>query len=169
MNHIETNISQMVGVTGASLERAPSRSSVIASASRGATVRKKNAPSAFEQAELWSDSSAQLAAAEVVADQHAPVDAVPFIEIKQLRSVMPVMVKTASRGMGSRQVASTPALVSARKAPSLSIARFLNVNGAIEGMKPTGMRFDLPGRGLSQTLRLWRGTNETATYSSTPL
>lgn len=169
MNRFESNVSQLVGVGGGGLDRAPSRSSLNVSASRGVTLRKKSAPSSFEQAELWSDPRGEVSVSEDVTEHQAPVDAVPFIEIKQLRSVMPVSAKTAQRGMGSRPVVSAPVVASARKAPGLSIARFLNVNGAIEGMKPTGMRFDLPGRGLSQTLRLWRGTTETATYSSTPL
>jgi hypothetical protein len=47
--------------------------------------------------------------------------------------------------------------------PARSIARFLTVNGAVDGVRPdVHMRFDLPGRTLSNMLRLWRGTETSA-------
>ncbi len=99
--------------------------------------------------------------------------AVVAVEVESKVEVAPAAVavraSAPARSVPEARRAVVPAPVAARGVPVQAIARFLNVNGAIEGMKPSGMRFDLPGRRLSQTLRLWRGTNEAATYHSAPI
>lgn len=42
--------------------------------------------------------------------------------------------------------------------PPRQIARFLNANGVVDGMRSDGVRFALPGRGLTSKLNLWRGS-----------
>lgn len=170
MNHFENNPKRVGNTTaGASLDKVPAWSAGVLPQQRAAKVIKKRTVVSPEQTELWADPRA-IHAPEAVAAVAAPVvEDVPYIEVKQLRKGMPVSAKSTVRLSASRPVSSAPSTVSGRNQPGISMARFLNVNGAVEGMKPTGMRFDLPGRGLSRTLRLWRGTTETATYSSTPL
>ena len=169
MNHFENNTKAVSSSVGASLDKVPAWSEGVLPLQRAAKVAKKRPVHSLEQTELWSDPRANCSP-EAVAAAVAPVEEeVPFIEVKQLRKVMPVSAKSSVRLSASRSIPSAPSPVNGRSQPGISIARFLNVNGAVEGMKPTGMRFDLPGRGLSRTLRLWRGTTETATYSSTPL
>lgn len=110
-----------------------------------------------DQPELWADERVPVVAAEV----RSPAEVVP--------AAVAVRVSESVRSAPVVRRAVVPAPVAARSVPVQAIARFLNVNGAIEGMKPSGMRFDLPGRGLSQTLRLWRGSNEAATYHTAPI
>jgi hypothetical protein len=133
-------------------------------------VRKKNRVAArIEQSELWPTSSAETpveAIREEIAASPAVAEDVPFIEVKKLRDPVPRAVKSPLRPSVSLNRAPAPvAPLRNQSVPFNTIARFLNVNGAIEGMKTGGIRFDLPGRGLSQTLRLWRGSPETTTYS----
>lgn len=172
MNHFDNNTKRVSGAVGASLDKVPAWTSAgLLSKNRVTKVSRKTS-SSLEQAELWADPQA-VRSPEMVAVDAAPLavveETVPYIEVKQLRRVTPVSAKSSGRTPVSRSAMSVPMPVRERTAPVISIARFLNVNGAVEGMKPTGMRFDLPGRGLSRTLRLWQGTTETATYSSTPL
>jgi len=134
------------------------------------TVRKKRSAARIEQSELWPSASASSAPVEAsreeVSVSAAIVEEVPFIEVKKLRDPVPRAVKSPLRPSVSMNRAPAPvAPLRNQSVPFNTIARFLNVNGAIEGMKTGGIRFDLPGRGLSQTLRLWRGSPETTTYS----
>lgn len=111
-----------------------------------------------DQPELWADERVRVVEAEA---------AEPTVAVAPAAVAVRVAAPARSTPVARRAV--VPAAVAVRGVPVQAIARFLNVNGAIEGMKPFGMRFDLPGRGLSQTLRLWRGSNETATYHSAPI
>ncbi len=161
MSQVESSRKQVKEAVGATLDKVPAWSAV---SPRTSVSRRKNFNEQVEQAELWPSSAQKVHRAESAVESPvaAPViEKVPFVEVRELRPAAPVAVKPAIR-----RVAAAPATVIARGVPVQTIARFLNVNGAIEGMKSTGMRFDLPGRGLSQTLRLWRGTTETATYST---
>jgi len=169
MNHFENNTKSVSNPSGASLDKVQAWSEGLLPQHRAVKASKKRPVASLEQTELWADPRA-VRSSEVVDAVTAPVvEEVPFIEVKQLRKVMPVSAKSAVRLSSTRSIPSAPSPVNGRNQTGVSIARFLNVNGAVEGMKPTGMRFDLPGRGLSRTLRLWQGTTETATYSSTPL
>lgn len=164
MSQVETSRKQVKGVMGATLDKVPALSGALAGASRAAVRRMARLEEAFEQAELWPSAEprpVRQAAGEPV----AVAEPVSFVEVAPLRA--PVAAKAAPRA-AVRRVVPAPMPVAARNMPVQTIARFLNVNGAIEGMKSSGMRFDLPGRGLSHTLRLWRGTTETATYSTVP-
>lgn len=122
----------------------------VAGSRRGAVVA--------DQPELWADERER--AVETVVDE-SPVAVAP--------AAVAVRVAAPVRGAAVARREVVPAPVAMRGVPVQAIARFLNVNGAIEGMKPSGMRFDLPGRGLSRTLRLWRGSNEAATYHNAPM
>ncbi|HMO51154.1 MAG TPA: hypothetical protein PKE26_07905 [Kiritimatiellia bacterium] len=129
---------------------------------RASPRKQRAARSAMEQSELWPARPvavvADAAPAEVAPSRAAfyplPEAPLPAPEVKPLRPAVARAAKAMVRPAAS---------VASRRAPgqpSQMIARFLNVNGAIEGMRSGAIRFDLPGRGLSKTLRLWKGSPE---------
>jgi len=135
---------------------------------------KKRTSTSFQQAELWPSNSPQKiempmpeepiveAAAVSIARK---VEEIPFVEVKKLRKPSPRVVVSERRKVVT--VSGTKA--SSNTSDSLrvnSIARFLNVNGAIEGLKSGGIHFDIAGRGGLQTLRLWKGSSETTAFIS---
>lgn len=135
---------------------------------------KKRMATALEQSELWPSHSApkvdvpvQTAPiVEAVAVSSArKIEEIPFVEVKKLRKPAPRVVVSERR----KVVAVSGTKASSTTSDSLrvnSIARFLNVNGAIEGLRTGGMHFDIAGRGGLQTLRLWKGSSETTAFIS---
>ncbi len=155
--------------SGASLDNVSSWPEQIRQATRAVVSKKKNR-AWMEQAELFPSTSVRVVAVDIPETQEsvAVETPVPFVEVKQLRDPKPreprAVRSTASPKPVTRAVSTAP--LRNQSVPFNTIARFLNVNGAIEGMKTGGIRFDLPGRGLSQTLRLWRGSPEITTFNS---
>jgi hypothetical protein len=170
---------KLEGKKGARHDRTEAWSTPMTGGSK-VTVMKKTVR-LREQSELWPAADQHMAPAPTARTEEAapakqtvrqetPVGEVPFLQVKNLREPVPRFSasptrKTASATPRCRE----PGPVRPIAAAERKIARFLNVNGAIEGMKNgDGIRFDLPGRSLTQALRLWQGTTETATYSMAP-
>ena len=134
-------------------------------------VKKKSRRHEFEQVELWpedqpaKDESA-VQTAPVAEHTAAPEEQVPFVKVASLRASK-LAAATARDRMASRRTAPVTRTAPAmrRDLQGSHIVRFLNVNGAIEGMRTGGIRFDLPGRGFSQALRLWTGSNNDEHYT----
>lgn len=134
----------------------------------------------MEQSEFWpevsgdtkTDMPAEAASTRRASREESAKTAdesLDFVKIAPLRSpeVVVARVERMARVSGGVKKAETHRHITAR--PVLpkhnSIARFLNVNGAIEGMKTDAIRFDLPGRGLPQALRLWSGSSNMDSYN----
>lgn len=139
----------------------------VARASGTAAARpapRKRVHAAFEQSELWPAPGPE---AERIADTAAPAED----RYREPLSVLPEPARMTSaepppapvRKSGPRPVLrplpSVPVQAS-RSAAGQSMARLMNVNGAIEGVNVESIRFDISGHGLGRTLRLWKGTSE---------
>ena len=137
------------------------------------SVRKKTAPAPLEQAELWpahQDAAVALAHAEpeLLAMEHRTIEvqtlAEPVTISESKAKVQPVLARarSLSRKIIVAAQAERPAVIK----PARMIARFLKVTGAIEGLQGDGgIRFDVPVRPLSNTLRLWKGSNISSDYT----
>lgn len=140
------------------------------------SMPKKRAATSFEQVELWPTENvpqAELPApAEPVVLTTAispsePMEDVHYVDVKKLRKPAPRVVTAERRKVvGSSGVKAAPHTSQSLRVNA--IARFLNVNGAIEGLKTGGIHFDVSGRGGLQPLRLWKGTTETSAFLSAP-
>lgn len=140
-------------------------------------ISSRKRSTAMEQAELWPSAAS---AEPSILPESVPVTAAPisapavtedvsFVNVKKLRTPVPRQAHAEAKANARRVVVTAKSRVADHTSHAVrvnSIARFLNVNGAIEGIKTDGMRFDLPGRGHFQALRLWSGSSETAAYSS---
>jgi len=135
---------------------------------------KKRSVSSFQQAELWPSDAARkielpMAVEPVVetvaASPKNMIEEIPFVEVKKLRKPAPRVVVSERRKVvtvsGIKATSTTSQSLRVN-----SIARFLNVNGAIEGLKTGGIHFDIANRGGLQALRLWKGSPETSTFIS---
>lgn len=127
---------------------------------------RKRAVSSFEQVELWPGR-----APSAVETMEALPEATPVIETVVQTACTSAHVEEVvetparkPRGLSRKFVAASPVERMPAVQPARNIARFLKVNGAIDGVRSSTVRFDLPSRGLSQMLRLWRGSSETTEY-----
>jgi len=156
---------KLTAKVGASMDRVQSWPETFLNADRPVVVKKRRRVS-MEQAELWPSES--VAAEPVVESMPESVsaDTVSFVDVAKMRE--PAVVETRSLRRGAHRKSDSSRQPTPRRTEVRvnNIARYLNVNGAIEGMKTGGIRFDLPGRGYPQALRLWTGTTEDQTYSS---
>lgn len=126
---------------------------------------------AFEQSELWPPRAEAAVAVEhapepvhqaAIHDLHPMPGPVTFSESSA--KVQPVLAR--ARALSRRIVTASQNDRTNAVKPGHLIARFMNVTGAIEGIRDHGaIRFDLPARSLSSTLRLWRGSNDSTHYT----
>lgn len=94
----------------------------------------------------------------------AETEPVRFIDVKAMPDTKPrVLARGVSASLHVPAAKSRPMVTTVQ---STTIARFLNVNGAIEGLKSGGVRFDAPARGGFQTLRLWKCGSDVSMFSS---
>jgi len=139
---------------------------MTATLDKAPTVVRKRAVSSFEQVELWPHRTTHLE--EVVESDSA---AQPALDVtvqtacstNHVEEVVetPVRAPRLSRNIVTNSVSAGRLPVTQ---PGRHIARFLKVNGAIDGVNASAVRFDLPARGLSNMLRLWRGSSATAEF-----
>jgi len=139
---------------------------MTATLEKSPVVVRKRAVSSFEQVELWPHRPAQVEEAfEAPAVSAVSLEA--SLQTACSTSHVEEVVETPVRQPRlSRKIVtnSPPAGQSPAGQPGRHIARFLKVNGAIDGVKSQGIRFDLPARGLSNMLRLWRGSSEATEF-----
>lgn len=161
IDQLETSRSKVEARAGASLDKISAWSESAATTPR-VTVRKPRRAAAFQQAELWpaANASAETATPEAAAGE---VDMAPAAMPVEHMSFMPAVEKeTLARPRTLSRRIVTPSTPARRPAglsgkPGGHIARFLNVNGAIEGTRTGGLvKYDLPGRALSKALRFWK-------------
>jgi hypothetical protein len=104
-----------------------------------------------EQGELWMDGGAAPAAAGAAdEDEITPAEPASSSSFVQLPAdlvidrprILPTRASYASRGNAVRVV---------------EIAKFLQVNRAVDGLDLSGARFELPARTFMARLNLWKG------------
>jgi hypothetical protein len=134
------------------------------------TVRKRE-EARFEQAELFGREGllparpeAALKVVGVVDMAAEPVVGRDVVEAMPVCAVVEAAQPVRPKVSGSTGV--KPVTATVRRGPPM--VHFLNVTGALEGVKPVGTRFELPGRRLVQSLRLWSGTMEGSSAVSAP-
>jgi hypothetical protein len=133
-------------------------------------VRKREAVR-FEQTELFGREGLLPARPEAALNVVGVAElAVEPLNGRDVMEPMPVsaVVETARpvRPAVSGSAGVKPVAATVRRGPPM--VHFLNVTGALEGVKPVGTRFELPGRRLVQSLRLWSGTMEGSSAVSAP-
>ena len=126
---------------------------MTATLEKAPVVARKRSLSSFEQVELWPrrDDRAEVAGQESIMPE--PVLAAVAHTASSTRHVENVVDQPARAPRAiSRKIVTNHSAQTPPAQPARHIARFLKVNGAIDGVRSQGIRFDLPTRGLSQML-----------------